>query len=91
MVVALVGPGVEALVGFDQEPATEATRTSNRIRGLFTQFHPSLERVLGPRLDRPAVTWLLERYAPRPVQDLQQTHIFRRTRARWRRKSTGSR
>ncbi|GAA3304924.1 hypothetical protein GCM10020295_57320 [Streptomyces cinereospinus] len=50
------------LVGFDQDLAAEATRTSNRIRGLLTQFHPSLERVLGSRLDHPAVTWLLERY-----------------------------
>ncbi len=50
------------LTGFDQDLAAEATRTSNRIRGLLTQFHPSLERVLGPRLDHPAVTWLLERY-----------------------------
>ncbi|SCD41024.1 hypothetical protein GA0115241_101742 [Streptomyces sp. DpondAA-D4] len=50
------------LVGFDQDLATEATRTINRIRGLLTQFHPSLERALGPRLDHQAVTWLLERY-----------------------------
>ncbi|MET9325096.1 IS110 family transposase, partial [Streptomyces sp. NPDC003038] len=50
------------LTGFDQDLAAEATRTSNRIRGLLTQFHPSLERVLGPRLDHLAVTWLLERY-----------------------------
>ncbi|WP_274918800.1 IS110 family transposase [Streptomyces sp. WZ-12] len=50
------------LVGFDQDLAAEATRTSNRIRGLLTQFHPSLERVLGPRLDHQALTWLLERY-----------------------------
>jgi hypothetical protein len=50
------------LVGFDQDLAAEATRTSNRIRGLLTQFHPSLERVLGPRLDHHAVTWLLEPY-----------------------------
>lgn len=50
------------LVGFDQDLAVEATRTSNRIRGLLAQFHPSLERVLGPRLDHQAVTWLLERY-----------------------------
>src|SRR5699024_3197583 len=50
------------LVGFDQDLAAEATRTSNRIRGLLTQFHPALERVLGPRLDHPAVTTLLERY-----------------------------
>ena len=53
---------LSVLVGFDQDLAAEATRTSNRIRGLLTQFHPSLERVLGPRLDHPAVTWLLERY-----------------------------
>ncbi|WP_030893478.1 IS110 family transposase, partial [Streptomyces varsoviensis] len=50
------------LVGFDQDLAAEATRTSNRIRGLLTQFHPSLERALGPRLDHQAVTWLLERH-----------------------------
>ncbi|MFB6785076.1 IS110 family transposase [Streptomyces olivaceus] len=50
------------LVGFDQDLAAEATRTSNRIRGLLTQFHPSLERVLGPRLEHQAVTWLLERF-----------------------------
>ncbi|WP_406351806.1 IS110 family transposase [Streptomyces sp. NBC_01635] len=50
------------LVGFDQDLAGEATRTSNRIRGLLTQFHPSLERVLGPRLEHRAVTWLLERH-----------------------------
>ncbi|CAM5574152.1 hypothetical protein KAURM247S_02719 [Kitasatospora aureofaciens] len=50
------------LTGFDQDLAAEATRTSNRLRGLLTQFHPSLERVLGPRLDHPAVTHLLERH-----------------------------
>lgn len=50
------------LVGFDQDLAGEANRTSNRIRGLLTQFHPSLERILGPRLDHQAVTWLLKRY-----------------------------
>ncbi|MFI7021081.1 IS110 family transposase [Streptomyces sp. NPDC050164] len=50
------------LVGFDQDLAGEANRTSNRIRGLLTQLHPSLERVMGPRLDHPAITWLLERY-----------------------------
>ncbi|MFK8844163.1 IS110 family transposase [Streptomyces sp. Ac-502] len=50
------------LVGFGEDLAAEATRTSHRIRGLLTQFHPSLERVLGPRLDHQAVTWLLERH-----------------------------
>jgi hypothetical protein len=38
------------LVGFDQDPVAEATRTSNRMRGPLTQFHPRLERLLGPRL-----------------------------------------
>ncbi len=30
-------------VGFDQDLAAEAIRTSNRIRGLLTQFHPSVD------------------------------------------------
>ena len=34
------------LVGFDDDLAGEATRTSNRIRGLLTSIHPALERVL---------------------------------------------
>jgi hypothetical protein len=37
-----------ALVGYD-DLAGEATRTSNRIRGLLTGIHPALERALGPR------------------------------------------
>ncbi|MGW4331092.1 IS110 family transposase [Nocardia sp. NPDC004573] len=37
------------LAGFDDDLAEEATRTSNRIRGLLTGIHPALERVLGPR------------------------------------------
>ena len=37
-------------------------QASNRIRGLLTQIHPALERVLGPRLDHPAVLDLLQRY-----------------------------
>lgn len=37
---------ITVLVGFDQDLAAEATRTSNWIRGLLTQFYPSLERVL---------------------------------------------
>lgn len=48
------------IVGFDDDLAGEVTRTKNRLRGLLTQIHPSLERVLGSRLDHPAV--LLERY-----------------------------
>ena len=50
------------LTGFDQDLAGESTRTSNRLRGLLTQIHPSLERVLGPRIAHPAVLALLTRY-----------------------------
>jgi transposase len=42
------------LCGFDDDLAAQITQTSNRIRGLLTQIHPALERVLGPRLDHPA-------------------------------------
>lgn len=42
---------LKVLVGFDEDLAAEATRLSNRIRGLLTQIHPALERVVGPRLD----------------------------------------
>ncbi|NAY10899.1 transposase [Burkholderia pseudomallei] len=54
------------LCGFDDDLAAQITQTSNRIRGLLTQIHPALERVLGPRLDHPAVLDLLERY-PSPA------------------------
>ena len=47
------------LFGFDDDLAGEATASRNRIRGLLTQIHPALERVLGPRLDHPAVLDLL--------------------------------
>jgi hypothetical protein len=39
-----LGLGTATRCGFDQDLAAEATRTSNRIGGLLTQFHPSLAR-----------------------------------------------
>ncbi|MGW5736285.1 MULTISPECIES: IS110 family RNA-guided transposase [Streptomyces] len=53
---------LEMIVGFDDDLAAEATRLSNRLRGLFTQVHPHLERVLGPRMQHPAVLKLLSQY-----------------------------
>ncbi|MFJ3027198.1 IS110 family transposase [Streptomyces tendae] len=53
---------LEMLVGFDDDLVAEANRLSNRLRGLFTQVHPHLERVLGPRMQHPAVLTLLERF-----------------------------
>ncbi|NGZ83154.1 IS110 family transposase [Duganella aceris] len=54
------------LCGFDDDLADQITQTSNRIRGLLTQIHPALERVIGPRLDHPAVLDLLQRH-PSPA------------------------
>ncbi|BDH59797.1 hypothetical protein MTP03_47360 [Tsukamurella sp. PLM1] len=53
---------LEVIVGFDDDLAGEVTRVSNRIRGLLTQVHPALERVLGPRIQHPAVRELLTRF-----------------------------
>nr|WP_248861319.1 IS110 family transposase [Streptomyces halobius] len=53
---------LKMIAGFDDDLAGEVTRIKNRLRGLLTQVHPSLERVLGPRLDHPAVLALLERF-----------------------------
>ena len=47
----------------------EATRTSNRMRGLLTAIHPHLERVIGPRIRHPAILNLLEHYgSPAAIQ-----------------------
>lgn len=51
-----------ALVGFDDDLAGEATRTTNRIRGLLTSIHPAMERALGPRAAHPAVLEILSRF-----------------------------
>ncbi|GAA1855358.1 IS110 family transposase [Microbacterium koreense] len=55
------------LCGFDDDLAAQITQVGNRIRGLLTQIHPALERVIGPRLDHPAILDLLQRW-PSPVE-----------------------
>ena len=50
------------LSGFDEDLAGQINQVSNRMRGLLTQIHPALERVLGPRLAHPAVLDILGRY-----------------------------
>jgi transposase len=52
---------LEVLIGYDDDLAAESTRVANRIRGLLTQIHPALERVLGPKISHPAVLQLLSR------------------------------
>ncbi|GGY87944.1 hypothetical protein GCM10010327_18290 [Streptomyces nitrosporeus] len=53
---------LEVIVGFDDDLAGEATRVANRLHGLLTHIHPSPERVLGRRSQRPAILTLLERF-----------------------------
>lgn len=54
------------LCGFDEDIVKQINATTNRLRGLLTQIHPALERVIGARLDHPAVLELLQRY-PSPT------------------------
>lgn len=55
------------LCGFDVDLARQINQTSNRIRGLYTQIHPSLEQVLGPRLDHDAILTVIATW-PTPAQ-----------------------
>jgi transposase len=50
------------LCGFDEDLVKQVNQTTNRIRGLLTQIHPALERIIGPRMDHPAVLDLLQHY-----------------------------
>ncbi|MHA6798511.1 IS110 family RNA-guided transposase [Bounagaea algeriensis] len=78
---------LEVLVGFDDDLASEATRVGNRIRGLLTQIHPSLERVLGPKIQHTAVLEILTRLGgpdgirtagPRKLRNLASKHAPRK-------------
>lgn len=65
--------------GFDEDLAGQITAVSNRIRGLLTQIHPALERVLGPHRDHPAVIDLLEHYpSPEQLRTLGSTRLGNR-------------
>lgn len=50
------------LCGFDADLVGQHTAAVNRLRGLLTQIHPALERVLGPNLERSGVLELLQRW-----------------------------
>lgn len=53
---------LKVLIGFDDDLAGESTRLTNRVRGLLTQVHPALERVLGPRVSQKATLALIAKY-----------------------------
>ena len=54
------------LTGFDEDLAKQITQTRNRVRGLLTQIHPSLEAVIGPRLDNRGILEILHAW-PTPA------------------------
>lgn len=69
------------LSGFDENLAGQINQVSNRLRGLLTQFHPALKRVLAPRLGHPAVLDLLERYSsPEQLRALGRGRLAARLR-----------
>lgn len=53
---------LRVLCGCDDDLAQQVTATANRIRGLLTQIHPPLERVIGPKLQYHGVLALLQRW-----------------------------
>lgn len=55
------------LAGFDDDLHVSIVSATNRLRGLLTQIHPALERVVGPELDHAGTLDLLVRY-PGPEQ-----------------------
>ena len=69
------------LAGFDEDLAGQVNQVSNRLRGLLTQIHPALERVLGPELDHPAVLDLLQRHpSPAALSGLGRSRLGARLR-----------
>lgn len=69
---------LKVLVGFDEDLAAEATRLSNRIRGLLTQIHPALERVVGPKLGTEAGLAVLERFGgPQGLHAATKSQLLR--------------
>jgi transposase len=72
---------LKVLVGFDDDLAAEATRLTNRLRGLLTQVHPALERVLGPRVHTKAVIALISRYGgPAGLRGAGRTRLLQTAR-----------
>lgn len=62
--------------GFDDDLAAQLTQVRNRLRGLLTQIHPAMERVVGPRLGHRALVDLLGRYpTPRALKGTGRGHV----------------
>ena len=57
---------LRVLSGYDDDLAADVVRVANRLRDILTSLNPALERVVGNRLDHPAVRALLTR-CPTPT------------------------
>ncbi len=69
---------LRVLGGYDDDLAHDRTRTANRLRDMLLQAAPAVERVLGPRLEHPAVRTLLERYpTPSAMRDAGRRRLLR--------------
>lgn len=67
------------LAGFDDDLLAQTTATRNRLRGLLTQIHPGIERVVGPKLQHHGVLDVLSRWStPQALRTAGQGHVRRR-------------
>lgn len=67
------------LAGFDDDLLAQTTATRNRLRGLLTQIHPGLERVVGPKLEHTGVLDALTRWpTPQALKAAGRGHVRNR-------------
>ncbi|HLS01274.1 MAG TPA: IS110 family transposase [Beutenbergiaceae bacterium] len=67
------------LAGFDDDLLAQTTATRNRLRGLLTQIHPGLERVVGPKLHHTGVLDALTRWpTPQALQTAGRSQVRNR-------------
>ena len=67
------------LAGFDDDLLAQTTATRNRLRGLLTQIHPGVERVLGTKLHHHGVLDMLSRWpTPHALQTAGRGHVRKR-------------
>jgi transposase len=68
---------LEMLCGHDEDLRHDMTRHEHRIRDMLVGIAPEIERVVGSRLDRPAIAKLLERYpTPAAMRRAGRSRLF---------------
>ena len=69
---------LRVLSGYDDDLAADVVRVANRLRDTLTTLNPALERVLGARLEHPAVRALLARYpTPDALREAGRARLLR--------------